>query len=573
MKTLLTLIIFCIVVCTNLTHGQFVLTVRCEGMEAYINKAFHVRVTEAGSGQEVGRKSIPSIPQDTFEFELYVLLDGVDYQVDFYVDQDDDESYDPPPFDHAWRRMVINPSGDVEILFTPGFDYTDLSFSDDFRYGRYNSVWGGKWMNLTFGSTDSIEAAFEITCDSLFISLTTAGVFGNPDTVTFDFEDARRPNFNPVTDTLHFTIDTPWAGEVYTINGELHGHLTLMDIELKFSGTLGLQQLLCHYTVTNSGSPLANGYFYLKELEVIFIIPPLAIELVGTPVLCHGGTDGSVWSEVSGGTMDYSYLWSPTGTSLPHLEGIPAGTFTLVVTDSEGCSIEASYTLHDPESIIIDVYTSNESCPGACDAIIELAVSGEHPPYSITSEGDSCTGFITIFVTDDIGCVDSTEVFIGTDSDMSILGLITTDATNGQADGSVEVNVGGGIEPYLYSIDGIFFQLSTVFTGLPPGSYCITIQDANGCFIKTDTFVIYNITAIHEIFPGLTVYPNPTSSQLYVTCDQLLSLDLMDLNGTLLKQSPLSRTHEVRVEEFPRGMYLLRLSGASGHQFQKLILD
>lgn len=573
MKTFPTLILFCIVACANVINAQYVLTLRCEGMETYIDKAFHVRVTEVGSGQEVGRKTISSIQQDTFEIELYVLLDGVDYTVDFYVDRNENHSYDPPSFDHAWRRMVINPSDDIMISFTPDLDFTNIVFPEWIKYRSYLATWGGRWTNQTSGSSDSIKSSLEITCDSLSLSFTSIGILGNPDTVSFVLKAMRPTDFDPASDTLHFIPDQPWTGEIHSINGELDGNISLMEMGLEFSGTPGLQQVLSQYIVTENGSPISNGYFHIKELEVVYIVPPFEVEFIETPISCHGGSDGSIWSEVTGGTLEYNYLWSPTGTTLPHLEGVPAGTYTLMVTDSAGCSIEASYKLHDAQSILIDVYFSNESCAGACDAAIELEVDGGHPPYSFSSDGDSCTGFITIFVTDAIGCMDSTEIFIGTDSDPSILNIDINSATNGQENGSVDVQIEGGIEPYLYSIDGIAYQLSPVFTGLPPGSYCITIQDAIGCLIKTDTFIIENITAIQEINPVLTVYPNPASSKLYVSCNELVTLDLMDLNGTILKQSPVSRNHEVGVEEFPRGMYLLRLSGLSGHHFQKLVLD
>ncbi len=573
MKTLPTLIIFCVVACANMINAQYVLTLRCEGMEAYIDKAFHVRVTEVGSGYEVGRKTISSIQQDTFEIELYVLLDGVDYTVDFYVDRNGNHSYDPPSFDHAWRRMVINPSGDVIIHFTPDLDFTNIAFPEWIKYRSYLARWGGRWTSQTSGSSDSIESSFEITCDSLSLSFTSIGILGNPDTVSFVLKATRPTDFDSASDTLHFIPDQPWTGEIHSINGELDGNISLMEMDLEFSGTPGLQQVLSQYIVTENGNPISNGYFHIKESEVVYIVPPFEVEFIETPISCHGGSDGSIWSEVTGETLEYNYLWSPTGTTLPHLEGVPAGTYTLMVTDSAGCSIEASYTLYDPPSIIIDVFTTFASCPGACDALIELSVVGEHPPFSYAIEGDSCTGFITIFVTDALGCVDSVEAFIGTNSDLSIVNLVITYATNGQANGSAEVFVAGGIGPYLYSLDGIVYQLSNYFTDLQPGSYCITIQDEYGCFIKTDTFIIENITAIQEIHPGLTVYPNPASSKLYVSCDEMVSLDLMDLNGTILKQLPLSRNHEVGVEEYPRGMYILCLAGLSDHHFQKLILD
>jgi hypothetical protein len=573
MKTLPTLVILCIVAYATVTHAQYALTLRCEGMETYLDKAFHIRVIEAVSGQEVGRKTISHIQNDTFDIGLYVLLQGIDYEVDFYVDQDGDGSYDPPPFDHAWRRMVINPSGDIEIVFTPGFDYTNIAFPEWIKYRSYLATWGGRWTNQTLGSSDSIDATLKIICDSLSLSFTTAGIFGNPDTVSFVLKTTRPTDFDPASDTLHFIPDQPWTGEIHSINGELHGNISLLEMGLAFNGTMGLHQVLSDYEVIENGNPIANGYFYLQEVDAVEMYAPLEVAFIEVPISCHGGSDGSIYAEVTGGTGYYYYNWWPIGTTTPSIQGAWADTFYVEIDDDFDCPVVASYILNDPEPIIVDVYVTNASCPGVCDALIEVLADGEHPPFSYSIEGDSCTGFNTIFVTDAIGCVDSTEVFIGTDSDLTIFNIDITSSTNGQSDGSVEVFVAGGFEPYLYSLDEIVFQLSPVFTNLPPGSYCISIQDANGCLIKTDTFVIENVTAIREIHPGLSVYPNPASSKLYVSCDELISMDLMDLNGTILKHSPLSGKHEVGVEELPRGMYLLRLSGAGGYQFQKMILD
>jgi uncharacterized delta-60 repeat protein len=50
----------------------------------------------------------------------------------------------------------------------------------------------------------------------------------------------------------------------------------------------------------------------------------------------------------------------------------------------------------------------------------------------------------------------------------------------GVEDGTITVAVNGGVPPYLFSIDGIFFQKSNVFTGLAPGEYTIVIKDSNG---------------------------------------------------------------------------------------------
>ncbi|MDZ4747948.1 MAG: hypothetical protein SH808_05635 [Saprospiraceae bacterium] len=90
---------------------------------------------------------------------------------------------------------------------------------------------------------------------------------------------------------------------------------------------------------------------------------------------------------------------------------------------------------------------------------------------------------MTIFVTDDIGCVDSTEIFVDSGTDPTILDIEITNATHGQADGLVEVFVEGGAPPYVYSLDEIIYYQSPVFTNLPPGPYAMTIRDGNGCIL------------------------------------------------------------------------------------------
>ena len=557
----------------NLLSGQYVLTLRCSGMTTYIGSPFHIRVIETATGDEVGRKTIASIMDDTLNIQLFVLLGGKDYQVDFYVDRNSNDTYEPPPTDHAWRRMVTNVSGPATIDFVPFVDYTDIAFPD-IVYGYYDAAWGGLWKNLTFGSTDSIEAAFQVACDSIVFSFTTAGVFGNPDTVSFDFVVARPAEYNPVTDTLRFPVNPPWTGDAYVTNGEFHGNISLLNFSLLMTGTIGQKQLLSQYTVTDGGSPIANGYFYVKELEIINEFLPLGLELTGTPISCHGGSNGSISAFVTGGTGNYEYSWLETGSTTPYIEGLWADTFNVVVMDDLGCHVEGSYIIYETGSVNIDAVDIIEaSCPGVCDAVIAIIATGGTLPYTYYIQSDACTGPATIFVTDALGCEDSTTVIIGTMSDLEVLDLFITDASDGLSNGSVEIEAEGGIPPYQYSLDGIQFQFSPVFMNLPPGSYCITIMDENGCTIKTDTFLIENITGIREITTNLKIYPNPVSANLHVESDSPVSVDLLDLDGHVQRHSTSSRVFDIGVAAFPRGMYFLRVSDGAGYLFQKIILN
>lgn len=235
-------------------------------------------------------------------------------------------------------------------------------------------------------------------------------------------------------------------------------------------------------------------------------------------------------------------------------------------------TIEASPELDTCEEISIDVYIEQETCPGACDATIAVNASGGHPPYTYAFEGDPCYGFYTIFVTDAEGCTDSATVFILPLPDFVISDIQVLDATDGAHNGYIEVDVEGGSPPYFYSLDGIAFQFSPVFTNLPPGSYCITIIDDNGCITKTDTFSIENSTSTITFTSRLSIYPNPADTYLFVESDTPVSLELLDVNGNLLKQTPYLEEHNLGVAEFPRGIYILRLTDGKGYTFQKITL-
>ena len=190
MKTIQLLFILCAVSLTSSSYAQYILKFQADSMGDYIGETFKIRVTEVGTDYIVGAKTLSALSDTSFNIDLYVLLDQRDYQIDFYVDVNGNGMYDPPPVDHAWRRMISNATEDTGLNFIPDTMYLDISFDDGLPYSTYHATWGGKWMNQTFGSTDSIEATFNLTCDSVMAWFSTKGVFGSPQVVEFEFADA-----------------------------------------------------------------------------------------------------------------------------------------------------------------------------------------------------------------------------------------------------------------------------------------------------------------------------------------------------------------------------------------------
>lgn len=88
-----------------------------------------------------------------------------------------------------------------------------------------------------------------------------------------------------------------------------------------------------------------------------------------------------------------------------------------------------------------------------------------------------------------------------------LTGASTDPTCDGASNGSITITATGGLQPYTYSIDGITFQNSNVFTGLAAGSYSIFVQDANFDITENNTLI--------NLGPPLTaiVTPTPTPCQ------------------------------------------------------------
>ena len=109
---------------------------------------------------------------------------------------------------------------------------------------------------------------------------------------------------------------------------------------------------------------------------------------------CFGAATGSVDLTVSGGTMDYAYLWS-NGATTQDLTGVMAGTYNVTVTDANGCTETGSATVGEPtELILMGEKTTSTTC--ACNGTAKVTPSGGTEPYSYSwSNGVTGTNELT----------------------------------------------------------------------------------------------------------------------------------------------------------------------------------
>lgn len=121
----------------------------------------------------------------------------------------------------------------------------------------------------------------------------------------------------------------------------------------------------------------------------------LQVAIAKTEESCANTCDASLVGTVSGGATPYSYMWN-TGATTASLSNRCAGTYTLTVTDNNGCTGNASATINGATPVQVTASKTNESCQGACDGTASAQVSGGTAPYSInwsaTSNGTSISG-------------------------------------------------------------------------------------------------------------------------------------------------------------------------------------
>ncbi|MES2592524.1 MAG: PKD domain-containing protein [Bacteroidota bacterium] len=206
-----------------------------------------------------------------------------------------------------------------------------------------------------------------------------------------------------------------------------------------------------------------------------------------TPVFCSGGNNGTATVTASGGLTPYSYLWSAGGQTSATAVGLSAGTYTITVTNSYGCSASTSATVIQPAVLSATTTFTNVGCYGGSNGTATATVAGGTAPYTylwLPGGGTSSSvtglsiGAYTVTVTDFNGCTVSGSANITQPPVLSITATPTA-ANCGQSNGSAIVSGGGGFAPYTWTWSG--GQATATVAGLAAGTYTVTIHDANLC--------------------------------------------------------------------------------------------
>lgn len=448
------------------------------------------------------------------------------------------------------------------------------------------------FLTSTSPSGDAIACAGDPTA---FVDLTVSGgalpytiVWQGPDGFSSSAEDVSSlvagtyavtvSDPNTCTEVLVFTFTEPAPIELDLTLSDYHGHTIscdgASDGSITLDATGGAGNLSFAWSGPNAFSSndqdlsgLAAGTYTLVATDENGCTATTSVTLQaaegltntfilsdysGSAVSCAGQSDGSIILDFSGGTAPFTFEWTgPNGftSSAEQLVDLEAGTYSVTITDANGCTLTASVELISAEPLSIDLEAqtyiggANVSCSGAPDGAVDLSITGGVAPFTISwTDGlgfsssdedisDVGAGIYEVIVTDANGCNVTQTITLSSPLPLSINATLSgipgaNIACAGDSDGSIALSIIGGSAPH--TVDWNNGSTDPTLSELGAGTYTVEVTDANGCTVNAS----YTLDAPDSVSVQVTPSAHPSGFALACADGADGTLDATSIGGT-----------------------------------------
>ncbi|MEZ4966437.1 MAG: choice-of-anchor L domain-containing protein [Saprospiraceae bacterium] len=234
----------------------------------------------------------------------------------------------------------------------------------------------------------------------------------------------------------------------------------------------------------------AQGCSDVQSVTIANQPPVIALISSSTNVLCFGDATGSAIATGAGGTQPYSYSWNGGTPTDSLVQNLPAGTYTVTITDANGCPATTTVSIKQPSALAIDLIPTDVKCFGESNGTAKATASGGTPPYQYVwwngntgpSLQDLPAGTIGLTLSDANGCQTTDSVNIRQpDTPIAATAVKNDVKCFGGREGDITITASGGTPPYRYALDDKPWNGSPKQIGLSAGIYVPKVIDKSGC--------------------------------------------------------------------------------------------
>lgn len=335
------------------------------------------------------------------------------------------------------------------------------------------------------------------------------------------------------------------------------------------------------FAVFDRDSLIFNDTLHISEPDSFYISANLVPTLADTAV-------GSIDLSAFGGTAPYTFSWS-TADSTEDLQALTSGTYTVTVTDSNGCALVRAFTIDTVGVLSASAIVSDMSCANTSNGSINITIAGGLPPFSYVWNTGASTedisslpaGNYTVTVADSIG----QEFILNATVSQN---TVHPTPTPGPISGSLQAQ---SFASYIYQVpatNGSSYTWAAIggtvlmsagntaeidWGSGPEGTIIVTEENQYGCIGTDSAKVSLQLVGISEAAAALniTLFPNPASHMLHVQLPAGVSAayKVVSIAGTVYFGGQL--VDEINVATLPAGTYLLELE-VSGTSVRKLFV-
>lgn len=342
------------------------------------------------------------------------------------------------------------------------------------------------------------------------------------------------------------------------------------------------------FSYTDAGGNSATCSFTVTVAEDI------SVAATSIPASCTSLCDGSVLLNITGGHAPVAVTWD-NGQTGNFLDDLCAGNYEATLTDASGCSTTQTIVIIEQDTEAPNLTCPDDVAAGLCNPIaifslpqvsdncavdlVQLELvdglpSGSTFPLGATTQ--------TFRYTDGGGNVGECTFTVTVHPQMNVA-VEQVSGNTGGGNGSISINVTGGLAPYLYAwtLNGVPFANTKDLNNLFGGEYAVTVTDATGCTVASGLITVTGAASTVSPNSDLTwsLYPNPAASEVFLKINEPVSgnvrLSIFDATGRLLREQEWSALHQEPVQislaELPDGWLLFRLADAQGFRVKTLV--